>query len=464
MKLKKNDTVEIEITSLNNLGFGTGRVGGMVVFVDGAVMGERVLAKVIKVTSSYAVARAEKLLTRSPYRVSDRCHISACKSCAYKSVSYGCEIEEKRRGVSQEFIKAGLADVSIAPLVSTKKTCAYRNKAQYPVSKNREGDYLIGFFAPKSHRVTEAADCPLAPSVFFDILELLRAFFKKHNISVYDEVSGKGLLRHIYLRRAEIGGEILLTLVINGRTLPHSDELISLVKEGFPDVCGILLNVNEKKTNVILGEEYITLCGRNYIYDTLAGVRLKISAPAFYQVNRECAELLYKKARELARLEAGDVLVDLYCGAGSIGLSMADAVRELYGVEIVESAVLCARENAENNGIFNAKFYTGDAADTEGLLADAERAIGKKIKPDVVILDPPRAGCDERLIKYVASLSPKRVVYVSCNPATLARDCKLFRELGFDIGEVTPVDMFPGTGHVESVVCLTRGLDVDMRR
>ena len=456
MKLKKNDTVEIDITSLNNLGFGTGRVGGLVVFVDGAVMGERVLAKVIKVAPSYAVARTERVLIPSPHRVDDRCPVSACKSCAYKSISYEREMKQKRENVIAEFKKAALPEVSVAPLVSTKKICGYRNKAQYPVSKNRDGEYIIGFFAPKSHRVTEAAECPLAPEIFRGILELLRTFFKKHNLSVYDEATGQGLLRHIYLRRAEIGGEILLTLVINGKSLPHSDELVSLVKESYPELCGILLNINEKNTNVILGDEYVTLYGRDYIFDTLAGVRLKISAPSFYQVNREGAELLYAKARELARLEPTDVLVDLYCGAGSIGLSMADAVAELYGVEIVESAVLCAKENAENNGITNAKFYTGDAADTERLLEGAERDVGKKILPDVVIVDPPRAGCDERLIKYIASLSPKRVVYISCNPATLARDCAIFKSLGFNIGEVTPVDMFPGTGHVESVVCLRR--------
>ena len=456
MKLKKNDLIEIEIDSLNNLGFGTGRVGGMVVFVDGAVMGERVLAKIIKIAPSYAVARTEKILIPSPHKVTNRCTISACKSCAYKSISYEKEKEQKRENVIAEFKKAALPEVRILPLLSTDKICGYRNKAQYPVSKNKDGEYVIGFYAPKSHRVTEAASCPLAPHEFEAILESLRAFFKKHNISVYDEVSGTGILRHIYLRRAEIGGEILLTLVINSKSLPHSDELVESIRAAHPEVCGILLNVNEKSTNVILGDSFITLYGRDHIFDTLSGVRLKISAPSFYQVNREGAELLYAKARELAALQPSDVLVDLYCGAGSIGLSMARDAAELYGIEIVESAVACATENAKDNGITNAKFYTGDAKDTEKLLDTAEANVGKAIKPDVIIVDPPRAGCDEKLIRYIAKLSPRRVVYISCNPSTLARDCAIFKELGFTIGDVTPVDMFPGTGHVESLVCLTQ--------
>ena len=224
----------------------------------------------------------------------------------------------------------------------------------------------------------------------------------------------------------------------------------------FPEIVGILINENKKNTNIILGEKYAILFGRDYIFDTLAGVKLKITAPSFYQVNHDCAEILYAKARELADLQGNDLLLDLYCGAGSIGLSMAKDCRELIGIEIVDSAVECARFNAENNGIENASFYTGDAKDTEKLLAPAEKIRGEKILPDVVIFDPPRAGSDEALLRHEASLSPRKIVYISCNPATLARDIVVLKELGYIGGTVTPVDMFPGTGHVESVVCLTR--------
>ena len=281
-------------------------------------------------------------------------------------------------------------------------------------------------------------------------------FFEKHGISVYDEQSGDGLLRHIYLRRAQIDGQILLTVVINGRSLPHSNELVALVTEKFPEVVGVLLNVNTDATNVVLGSEFMALWGKDYIVDTLAGVSLRITAPSFYQVNHDAAELLYAKAKELAKPTKDDVLLDLYCGAGSIGLSMAREVGELIGIEIVESAVECARLNASDNGIENAHFFTGDARYTERMLDNAERELGRRIAPTVVILDPPRAGCDKELINYVSSLNPTRIVYISCNPATLARDMSVFRDLGYVGDCVTPIDLFPATGHVETIVCLCK--------
>ena len=302
----------------------------------------------------------------------------------------------------------------------------------------------------------EAHACPLSPAVFAEILEVLLQFFEERKISVYDEKSGEGLLRHIYLRRGEVSGEILVTIVANGDSLPHADELISCLTAHFPGIVGILLNINREDTNVILGEKYVTLFGRGYIFDTLSGVELELSAPAFYQVNHDAAELLYAKARELAALTGEELVLDLYCGAGSIGLSMAKDARGVIGIEIVESAVECAKRNAARANIANAEFYTGDAANTEQLLKNAEELRGEKITPDVVILDPPRRGCDERLLTYVASLSPSRIVYVSCNPDTLARDVARLAPLGYAPGEVTAVDLFPATGHVESLVCLTK--------
>ncbi len=456
--LRKNETYELEITSISNLGFGVSRYEKCVVFVRGGVTGDRAEVKIIKTTPSYAVGIITRLISPSKKRCSDRCDSIRCTSCAYKTVIYSHETEIKENDVKAAFLKAGLADVEIEPIITSPATARYRNKAQYPVAMDKNG-YTVGFYAPKSHNVTEARACPLAPTEFEQIINTLVVFFERYALSVYDEESGKGLLRHIYLRRGEVSGEILLTLVINGNNIPAAGELVKLITEAYPTVVGILLNVNEKKTNVILGDEYITLFGRDYIYDTLSGVKLKITAPSFYQVNHDAAELLYKKAAELAQPRADDVMLDLYCGAGSIGLSMANKVRELIGIEIVESAVECAKENAADNGITNASFYTGDAKDTQKLLENAERSLGRKIKPTLVLLDPPRAGCSEELIKYVAALAPERVVYISCNPTTLARDSVLFRSLGYQLGKVTPVDMFPGTGHVESVVCLTRTFD-----
>ena len=253
-----------------------------------------------------------------------------------------------------------------------------------------------------------------------------------------------------------MSGEILLTLVVNGKSLPKSDELVALITGRFSDVVGILINENTENTNVVLGEKFTVLYGRDYILDNLSGVELKITAPSFYQVNHDATELLYAKARELARLEKSDLLLDLFCGAGSIGLSMVEDAGELIGIEIVESAVECAKENAERAGIKNASFFAGDATETENLLLTAEKALARKIKPDVIILDPPRAGCDEKLVDFASSLSPKRIVYISCNPSTLARDVKRFNQNGYFCNNVWGFDLFPLTGHVESVVCLEK--------
>lgn len=457
--LKKNDVIELNIDDITNLGFGVGRHEGVVVFVSGLVPGDVARVKVIKEERRYVIARCEALLCPSPRRTDSRCPISLCHSCAYKNITYSHEREIKREAVRGAFVKAGMPEVEIGDLTPSPLECGYRNKAQYPIARDRSGEYIIGFYAPKSHRVTEARSCPLAPAEFSEILNTLASFFKKHDLSVYDEESGTGLLRHVYLRRAEVTGEILLTLVINGTALPCEDELTALIRVTHPKIVGMLVNINTKDTNIILGDEYRTLFGRDYIVDVLSGVRLKITAPSFYQVNRSAAELLYAKARTLAALSPTDTLLDLFCGAGSIGLSMAADCAELIGIEIVESAVECAKFNANENGVPHAKFYTGDASATEMLLANAERELGRAIAPGVIILDPPRGGCDERLISFAASLAPKRIVYISCNPTTLARDCKQFKSLGYECGSVYPFDLFPMTGHVESVVCLTRGLD-----
>ena len=456
--IKKNDVIKLKIDDMTNLGFGVGRHEGQVIFVSDAVTGDELWVRIIKVNKSYAVGRVEKFIEKSSMRCDGRCPITACKSCAYKNIGYNDELKLKYEIVKGAFEREKLGEVKIEDVVPSPSTEGYRNKAQYPIQMSKSGEYVIGFYAPKSHRVTEARSCPLAPGIFADILNTLAEVFKRNSLTVYDEESGNGLLRHVYLRRGETTGEVLLTLVINGYSLPDSaeDDAVATVTAAYPEVVGILINSNTDKTNVVLGDKWRTLYGRDHIFDTLGGVRLKITAPSFYQVNRGAADLLYKKAAELAATEPTDTLLDLFCGAGSIGLSMADKCGELIGIEIIESAVICARENAKSNGKTDAKFYTGDASDCKRLLERAEIELGKRILPDVLILDPPRAGCTTELINYVAELSPKRIVYISCNPSTLARDCAAFKKLGFFCGAVTPFDLFPGTGHVESVVCLTQ--------
>ncbi len=309
MSLRKNDSVTLEIEDITNLGFGVGRHEGLVIFVSGAVTGDVIEAKIIKTTKNYLVGRVERFISRSPLRDESRCHIKACRGCAYKEISYEAELKLKENAVRGEFIKNGLTSITVMPTTPSPAPLHYRNKAQYPISKDKDGNFVLGFYAPKSHKVCEAAHCPISKPDFGNILDTLREFFKKHSLSVFEEESGTGLLRHVYLRRSEENGEILLTLVINGMTTKVDNELVSAVRDAHPEVIGILLNVNKDKTNVILGKEFITLFGRDYINDTLAGAKLKIAAPSFYQVNHGTAELIYKHARELAKLKKSDTLL-----------------------------------------------------------------------------------------------------------------------------------------------------------
>ena len=449
---EKNSVIRLTITDINNLGFGVGRApDGKVVFVAGAADGDVCDVRIIKVARDFCVGRIERLLTPSPHRTdSPHCTVRGCGGCAYTAITYAHELEIKRRTVEAAFRKAGV-DAKVGDVLTAGVCTGYRNKAQYPVQAGRDGTPVIGFYAPKSHRAVEAAHCPLTPPVFGEIAEVIRAHAVAAGVTPYDEESGEGLLRHIYLRRSEGDAEILLTLVVTRGHYPEADRLVAELTARFPTLVGILLNVNPERTNVILGDRYLTLWGRDYIYDTLAGVRLCISPAAFYQVNREAAELLYRKAAELAAPTKEDVLLDLYCGTGSIGLSMASRARHLFGIEIVPEAVENARKNALAAGIENATFAVGDAKGTGAILA----ANGVP-RPTVIVLDPPRGGADTDLLDTVAELAPDRLVYISCNPATLARDVAYLARYGFTPGTVTPVDLFPRTGHVESVVCLTR--------
>ena len=454
--LKKNDVIELEIYDITNLGFGVGKHEGQVVFVNDAVPGDLISAKIIKITASYAVGKLESLIRPSEKRCEGRCLSKLCHACPYKNLSYEHELSLKTASVEAAFLKAGLPDIKVLETKASPNETHYRNKAQYPVAKDKNGAYVIGFYAPKTHRVTPAIDCPLAKRGFSEILYTLKSIFEKTKISVYDEESGKGLLRHVYLRANDDFSEVLLCLVLNGKTLTGEELFKTELQKKHPKIKGFLINVNTENTNVILGDEYRLVYGENFITDTLLGIKLEISAPSFYQVNHASCELIYTMARELADLQKSDTLLDLYCGLGSIGLTMAEECRELIGIEIVPDAVMRAKRNAELNGIRNASFYASDAKDAEKILEAAERERGEKISPDVVILDPPRAGSDKALNEFIASLDPRKIVYVSCNPQTLARDVLQFKSLGYTTDTVAPVDMFPMTGHVESVVCLTK--------
>jgi len=446
--MKKNEIVEILIEAMSHEGSGIGRVDGMAIFVPLTAVGDKIKSRIVKVKSSYAYGIVEEFLSESPDRIIPDCPVfRRCGGCVYRHISYNAECEIKYNRVYDAVSRIGVINLKPQPIISAENTMRYRNKAQYPVAENGE----CGFYATHSHRIISSDDCLLQPEEFKAATEFLKNFIKENKISVYNEQTKKGLIRHFYLRKAFYTGEIMAVLVINGKKIKGEQEftegLVSVLGESLKSV---YININTKDTNVILGEECRLLYGKSYITDKLCGVNFRISPLSFYQVNRQMAEKLYLKAAEYA-VPQNKNIVDLYCGAGTIGLSMAKAAKSVIGVEIVPEAIEDAKINARENGIENARFICADAKAAARQLAD------EKIKPDVVIVDPPRKGCDSEVVDIIANeFKPERVVYVSCDAATLARDLKLFLELGYEVLEYTPVDLFPRTSHVESVVLLSR--------
>ena len=450
--MNKDQILELEITDLNNLGCGVGRHEGKVVFVKGAVKGDTVRAKIIKVNKGFSVARLEKVIKASDMRIDkDECTAPlACGGCVYRHITYEGELELKREYVKNAFRKAGLPDVRVFSTLSAGRAYGYRNKAQYPLVATKNG-VKAGFYASKTHKVIAADSCAIQNEAFTPIVDFICRYADSSRWSVYDEETGRGLLRHVYLRIGEKTGQIMVCLVINGASLSGESEFASALVSGFPGVVSVLINENRENTNVVLGKKYRVLFGKDHIEDELCGLRFKISPQSFYQVNRDGAELLYSVAAERASLTGAEVLMDLYCGTGTIGLSMAEKAKKLCGIEIVSEAVDCARENARENKIDNAEFFCADAGNRDNILSAAGG-----VRPDVVVIDPPRKGSTKELVETLSSLQVPRVVYVSCDADTLARDCVWFAECGYEIGEVQPVDMFPRTGHVESVCLLSK--------
>ena len=453
--MKKNDEFELEITGMTAEGSGVGHVDGMAVFAANTAVGDKILAHAIKVKKNYAVAKAMEIITPSADRIEADCPVfNRCGGCVYRHISYEAELKIKWQRVDDVFRRIAGMPLNIQEIIGSEKTAYYRNKAQLPVGKDKDGNTKIGFYSSRTHNIIDCDCCMLQPEKFSDIANAVRSWIDENNISVYSEESHKGLVRHIYIRAAENCEEILVCIVINGNALPHAGSLKE--KLCALGVTGLCININKEKTNVVLGKEMINLWGKDKIEDTLCGTRFEISPHSFYQVNRAQAEKLYSLAAEYAELAEDTVLLDMYCGVGTIGLSMAKNILQLIGVEIVPDAVENAKKNAAKNGIDNARFICGDAA------VAAAQLEKEGIKPDVIILDPPRKGCDEALIKTVVSMNPKRIVYISCDPATLARDCAVFATLGYTVPEekgkhlVTPVDMFPRTAHVECALVLTK--------
>lgn len=448
---EKNSCHKVNITSINSSGFGVCRVDGVVCFVAGAVTGDELQIKIIKSKKNYNIGKIEKIITPSPKRQENDCSVfKKCGGCVYRHVNYKDELEIKETGVRDAFQRIGhFENINLKPIIPAESSLRYRNKAQYPV-KNDNGKFYAGFFASRTHKIIPCDDCLLQPEIFSRILKEVCSWAEKNNISSFDEKTGKGVLRHIYLRIAEATGEVMLTLVSAQKKIKNQDELVKIITENFSEVKSIVLNVNPEKTNVILGEKCINLFGNGYITDILCGTKIKISPLSFYQVNRRQAEKLYEKAHEYMGDVKGKNVIDLYCGTETIGLCTAKDAEKLIGVEIVEQAIDDAKENAKINDRKNTEFICGDAEKAAEILRQ------KKIKADVIIVDPPRKGLTPKLIETISEFNPERVVYVSCDPATLARDCEIFKTYGFEIIEATPVDLFPRTAHCETAALLKR--------
>lgn len=445
-ELQKNQLHTVTITGYSEEGLGVARIDGRVIFVHGGVRGETCSIRILKLLKNVAFARVEEILEGAPGRqVPDCPHYPACGGCDFRHLTYEEELEAKRQRVEDALRRIGGADVTVTEILASPQTEGYRNKSQFPVSP--EG--LAGFYRARTHQVIPASDCLLQSPQAGAIARAVEDYLRENGVAAYDEERHEGLLRHIFVR-TNAAGQVLVCLIVNGDRLPREEDLIRRVRGACPDTVGVVLSANTRRTNVVLGDRYRTLWGQDYLEDTLCGITFRLAIPAFYQVNRRQAERLYEKALELAELTGEETVLDLYCGAGTITLVMARKAKRAIGAEIVPEAVENARENALRNGITNAEFFCGDAA------AVAEKLAAEKLRPDVVVVDPPRKGLEESVIVSIADMAPQRVVYVSCDPGTLARDVKRFRERGYTLQKAVAADLFPRTKHVETVVLLSK--------
>ncbi len=451
LKLKKNDTLTLRAETLLGNGNAICRTDdGFVVFVPAAAPGDLIKAHIIKVTKSYAVAKIIEIIQPSPFRTGDGCSFSkSCGGCSFQHISYEKECEFKENTVNDALHRIGGLSLSVEKFYGAKSCENYRNKAVYPIGTSNDGRVISGFYAPMSHRIIVHDECLISNPVFCRIRDDVVLFLQQKGISVYDEENGKGIARSIHLRSAR-SGDVSLTLIINSKQFVSrstEEEFVKFMLDKHPQIKTILLNTNAKNTNVILGDEWRVIYGDGYIYDELLSGKFRISPASFWQVNRDQAEVLYSVAKEYAALKEGESLVDLYCGTGSVGLCIAEKGTKLYGVEVIEEAARDAEFNAKLNGI-DGEFV---ALPTESALDDE---YVKNLHPDVITIDPPRKGCVGAVGK-IASLGAKRIVYISCDPATLARDLAEFETFGYKAVCASAVDMFPRTGHVESVALLT---------
>ena len=456
MNYKKNDIVVIKIEDMGTEGEGIGKAEGFPLFVKDAVIGDEIKARIVKVKKNYGYGRLEEILTPSPFRATPRCTYNRqCGGCQLQSLSYDKQLEFKQQKVRNNLLRIGGFSAEeleriMEPIVSMEDCWHYRNKAQFPIGTDKQGNPIAGFYAGRTHTIIANTDCALGVSENKEILEAVLLWMRSYRIPAYEETSGKGLVRHVLIRKGFTSGELMVCLVINGKKLPKAKELVEALVQ-IKNMTSVSYSVNEKNTNVIMGTEIVPLWGKETIQDAIGDISFSISPLSFYQVNPVQTKKLYELAVEYAQLTGKETVWDLYCGIGTISLFMARRAGRVYGVEIIPQAIRDAKENAERNGIKNAEFFVGKA---EEVLP--EKYAREGISADIIVVDPPRKGCDEKCLETMLKMRPERIVYVSCDSATLARDLKLLREGGYEPVRVRAVDQFPMSVHVETVVLLSK--------
>jgi len=449
--VKEGGTYTLDIERMGDGGEGIGRIEGLAVFVEDAVPGDRVEVEITQVKRNYARGRLKKVVWQSEQRVKARCPMALeCGGCQVQHMDYEWQLRHKRQKVEDHLKRiGGLEGVLVRPALGMEEPWRYRNKAQFPVGRGPQG-IVTGFYARQTHDIVDMDDCIIQHEINSRVIKEVKEHMEAYGIEPYDETTGEGIIRHILTRVGFATGEVMVVIVAASRYFPGKEELVKRLKLSVPGAASIVLNINDKRTNVILGQECITLWGRDHITEVIGGLKFRISPLSFFQVNPAQTLVLYTKVLEYAGLKGDETVIDAYCGTGSISLFLARRAAKVYGIEVVEAAVYDARANAAENGIENAEFMTGLAEEV------MPRLYEQGVRPQVVVLDPPRKGCEQALLDAVVSMRPERGVYVSCNPATLARDLKYLTGRGYKAVEVQPVDMFPHTAHVECVIGMQR--------
>ena len=455
--MQKNDELILKIEDMGVDGAGIGKADGMTFFVKDAVIGDVVRAKVMKLKKTYGYARLMELQEASPDRVEPKCpYYRQCGGCQIQALSYEKQLEFKERTVRNNLERiGGFTEIPMEPIVGMEEPYHYRNKAQFPVGTDKDGHIVTGFYAGRTHTIIPNRDCALGLPVNREILDLVIDFMEKYHVSAYDEKTGKGLVRHVLIRCGFTSKEKMVCLIINGKSLPHSEKLVEALRK-IDGMTSISINCNTEHTNVILGRKTVVLWGQEYITDQIGEISYEISPVSFYQVNPVQTEKLYGLALEYADLHGEENVWDLYCGIGTISLFLAQKAKQVYGVEIIPQAIENAKRNAVKNGIENAEFFVGKSEEVLPEFYEKEAAAGRKAHADVIVVDPPRKGCDEKLLETIVKMAPDRVVYVSCDSATLARDLKILCENGYELKRARAVDQFCHTVHTESVCLMER--------